>query len=103
MFDQIMILAEGSTVFRGSFDDSVHFFEENGFPVPRFENPADFYLDIVNTKEENKPKEEAKSTQDEVSLGFSVEENDSNNKSSGMKKNEGYDRKQIVNHLVCFS
>jgi hypothetical protein len=52
MFDKIMLLAEGSTVFWGKFSQAISFFDNSGFPCPKFENPADYFLDLINTKDE---------------------------------------------------
>jgi hypothetical protein len=51
-FDKILLLAEGKTMYYGpSFPKAVKYFEDAGFPCPQFENPADFMLDLVNTKD----------------------------------------------------
>jgi hypothetical protein len=106
MFDQIMILADGSTVYCGTFDGSINFFETNGFPCPRFENPADFYLDIVNTKDEFRTiseQEVAVDVDDEMRGVPSMEDKDDTSlNTSPHKFNQGLSRKEIVSKLVRF-
>jgi ABC-type multidrug transport system ATPase subunit/ABC-type multidrug transport system permease subunit len=48
MFDKLLLLSQGKSIFLGDSRDAGAFFVENGFPMPRFFNPADFYLDILS-------------------------------------------------------
>jgi ABC-type multidrug transport system ATPase subunit len=52
LFDKLLLLAEGSTVYFGPARDAVDYFAELGYACPAFTNPADFFLDItaVNTQ-----------------------------------------------------
>jgi ABC-type multidrug transport system ATPase subunit len=50
-FDRICLLAEGKVIYFGpSIPTCLEFFEHAGFSCPKFENPADFMLDLVNTR-----------------------------------------------------
>jgi hypothetical protein len=48
-FDQLMIMSRGRTAFAGDVDDAVPYFDSIGYPCPPATNPAEFYLDIVNS------------------------------------------------------
>ena len=48
-FDQLMILSRGRPAFVGNVQDAVPYFEESGYPCPPAMNPAEFFLDLVNS------------------------------------------------------
>lgn len=48
-FDQLMIMSRGRTAFAGDVKDAVPYFDSIGFPCPPATNPAEFYLDLVNS------------------------------------------------------
>lgn len=48
MFDKLLLLSQGRSIFLGDSRDASSFFVESGFPMPRFFNPADFFLDILS-------------------------------------------------------
>eukprot|EP01006_Ploeotia_vitrea_P025730 TRINITY_DN58626_c0_g1_i1.p1 TRINITY_DN58626_c0_g1~~TRINITY_DN58626_c0_g1_i1.p1 ORF type:complete len:475 (+),score=246.27 TRINITY_DN58626_c0_g1_i1:807-2231(+) len=51
MFDNLCLLGNGSTVYFGpTGDECLEFFAANGHRCPKFENPADWMLDLINTK-----------------------------------------------------
>jgi ABC-type multidrug transport system ATPase subunit len=50
-FDNMLLLSLGKTAYFGSVDNSLTYFSTLGKQCPRFENPADFFLDILS--EEN--------------------------------------------------
>ena len=40
-------MSQGRLIYFGTPENAVAFFAQNGYPVPEFTNPADFYLDVV--------------------------------------------------------
>eukprot|EP01135_Chromosphaera_perkinsii_P004233 Nk52_evm22s272 gene=Nk52_evmTU22s272 len=49
LFDKTMLLAGGKTVFFGPRAELPDHFESLGYPCPQFINPADYYMDMINT------------------------------------------------------
>merc|ERR1712000_128695 len=47
LFDFLMILAKGKQIFYGQCSDSIPYFNGLGFPCPKHENPADFFIDLL--------------------------------------------------------
>ena len=48
LFDYIMILAEGRTVYFGPTSHCLSYFNNLGYSCPVWENPADYLLDIIS-------------------------------------------------------
>lgn len=48
-FDQVMILSKGREAFTGNVSDATAYFEEIGYPLPVQTNPAEHFLDLVNS------------------------------------------------------
>lgn len=48
MFDQFMLLSRGKTLYSGPASGSVGHFSAMGYPCPEYNNPADFFLSLVN-------------------------------------------------------
>eukprot|EP00527_Entomoneis_sp_CCMP2396_P007145 CAMPEP_0198142730 /NCGR_PEP_ID=MMETSP1443-20131203/5442_1 /TAXON_ID=186043 /ORGANISM="Entomoneis sp., Strain CCMP2396" /LENGTH=649 /DNA_ID=CAMNT_0043805811 /DNA_START=139 /DNA_END=2088 /DNA_ORIENTATION=+ len=48
-FDQVMIMSRGRTAFVGEVGEAVSYFEGIGYPMPDDTNPAEFFLDLVNS------------------------------------------------------
>ena len=48
LFDKILLLSQGKTVFFGNLDDALAHFEKCGYECPRHDNPADFFLDTIS-------------------------------------------------------
>jgi ABC-type multidrug transport system ATPase subunit len=48
-FDQVMIMSKGREAFTGDVTDSIPYFESIGYPCPPATNPAEFFLDLVNS------------------------------------------------------
>ena len=42
LFDNVVIMSKGSVVFHGSTAESIEWFESIGYPLPEYENPADY-------------------------------------------------------------
>ena len=47
LFDRLMLLKSGRILFQGSVPDALKLFEDCGFPVPHYSNPADHLLDVI--------------------------------------------------------
>jgi ABC-type multidrug transport system ATPase subunit/ABC-type multidrug transport system permease subunit len=47
--DKLMLLSRGRTVYFGPTSHAVKYFEKIGYPLPNLENPADFFLDCINS------------------------------------------------------
>ena len=57
LFDRIILLSKGFTLYSGPSEAAVHHFERNGFPCAPFVNPAEFLIDLAaadNRSEEAK-------------------------------------------------
>ncbi len=48
MFDRLLLLSEGRTIYEGSAAESSEYFRSRGFPCPELFNPSDFYLDLTS-------------------------------------------------------
>ena len=48
-FDQVMILSRGREAFMGDVGDAAPYFESIGHPMPENTNPAEHFLDLVNS------------------------------------------------------
>lgn len=48
MFDKLLLLSRGRTVFFGPRQAAPRYFEETGHPIPALYNPADFILHLTN-------------------------------------------------------
>ena len=48
-FDELMIMSRGRTAYAGDVNESVDYFRSIGYPIPPATNPAEFYLDLVNS------------------------------------------------------
>lgn len=83
LFDQLWLLAPGPGrfVYAGRNDAAQRYFEAAGFPVPAFNNPADFFLDVITPESiDSHPEElveyfnrtQRKAIQDAVELEMST-------------------------------
>jgi len=50
MFDKVLLLSEGRQLYYGDSGDIVDYFTNYGFTAPKLVNPADYILDLANTK-----------------------------------------------------
>ena len=48
MFDRLLLLSEGRTMYSGPAENAVEYFAEVGFPCAAFFNPSDFFLDLLS-------------------------------------------------------
>lgn len=53
LFDNVMLLANGKTVYYGAAGDALDYFEALGHNCPKNYNPADFLLDMVATNSQD--------------------------------------------------
>ena len=44
MFDRLLLLVDGNTVYQGRAEDSVDYFNRIGYEVPEFWNPSDYFI-----------------------------------------------------------
>ena len=49
LFDKLLLLSRGKTVYNGRVDDVKDYFAALGFSLPLYMNPAEFVIDLVNT------------------------------------------------------
>jgi len=47
LFDRLLLLKSGHILFQGSIPACLQLFEDCGFPVPHYSNPADHILDVI--------------------------------------------------------
>jgi hypothetical protein len=47
LFDNLMLLAEGEMVYQGPASKGVDYFAAIGFQCEPFNNPCDFFMDVV--------------------------------------------------------
>ena len=59
MFDILLLLSEGNTMYYGPAKDAVHFFSDAKFKCPMNFNPADFFLDVVSMDFRSKEAEDS--------------------------------------------
>lgn len=80
-FDKIVLLADGKLVYFGPpGDECMSFFSANGYECPRFENPADFMLDLINTRlETNESDPNSLKIHESVKEGDFVQQHDRRN------------------------
>ncbi|TIC24313.1 P-loop containing nucleoside triphosphate hydrolase protein [Wallemia mellicola] len=65
LFDKLLLLAKGETVFNSKIDQLVPYFEELGYNFPKFSNPVDVVMELINTdfeKQDSKSIEEGTSS-----------------------------------------
>ncbi|KAK6979233.1 ATP-binding cassette sub- G member 2 [Biomphalaria glabrata] len=48
MFDTLLLLSQGHTVYFGPARDALHFFSMQGYMCEKHNNPPDFFLDVMN-------------------------------------------------------
>ncbi len=59
MFDRLLLLSEGRTMYSGVAADAVHYFAQMGHPCAAFFNPSDFFLDVLSPDNRSPELEEA--------------------------------------------
>jgi len=51
LFDRLLLLAKGETIYIGRADRAVGYFEQMGYPVPKNYNPSDHYMNVLSSDE----------------------------------------------------
>ncbi|KAK2509618.1 hypothetical protein MC885_011329 [Smutsia gigantea] len=59
LFDLVLLMTSGTTVYAGAAQHMVHYFTAAGHPCPRYSNPADFYVDLTSIDRRNREQEAA--------------------------------------------
>ncbi|KAL1629956.1 hypothetical protein SLS54_000815 [Diplodia seriata] len=49
LFDKLLLLSQGKTVYNGPIRTMNHYFAALDHPIPMYTNPAEFIIDLVNT------------------------------------------------------
>ncbi|KAK8190481.1 ATP-binding cassette transporter-like protein [Phyllosticta capitalensis] len=49
LFDKLLLLSQGRTVYNGLVSGVTQYFADLGYPTPMYTNPAEFIIDMVNT------------------------------------------------------
>lgn len=47
-FDRLVLMCDGYIVFQGDAGDSMEYFRTLKFNIPRFANPADFFMKVLS-------------------------------------------------------
>ena len=65
MFDRLLLLSEGRTIYEGLAAESSNYFRSHGYTCPEMFNPSDYYLDLTSpdTRTEASRKESAERIQ----------------------------------------
>ncbi|KAM6221144.1 ATP-binding cassette sub-family G member 8 [Rhynchocyon petersi] len=59
LFDLVLLMTSGTTIYSGAARDMVQYFTEIGHPCPRYCNPADFYVDLTSIDRRSREQEVA--------------------------------------------
>ncbi|XP_036607203.1 ATP-binding cassette sub-family G member 8 [Trichosurus vulpecula] len=59
LFDLVLLMTSGTTIYSGTARDMVKYFTEIGYPCPRYSNPADFYVDLTSIDRKDRQQEMA--------------------------------------------
>ncbi|EKG12826.1 ABC transporter-like protein [Macrophomina phaseolina MS6] len=68
LFDKLLLLSQGKTVYNGPVTEANHYFTSLGHPIPMYTNPAEFIIDLVNTdfaQDRTKADQQLKGLQDQ--------------------------------------
>lgn len=49
LFDKLLLLSQGRTLYNGPVTDVNKYFTSLGYPIPMYTNPGEFIIDLVNT------------------------------------------------------
>lgn len=55
LFDRVLFLNHGETVFFGSVEKAIPYFSSLGFDAPPYLNPADYFIDVLLSPDEEQP------------------------------------------------
>ena len=48
MFDRLLLIHKGHNIYFGYADLAVNYFKQKGFPMPKYINPAIYYLEKIS-------------------------------------------------------
>lgn len=57
LFDLVLFMSSGITIYSGAAQDMVGYFTRMGYPCPTFSNPADYYVDLTSIERQSEEKE----------------------------------------------
>jgi ABC-type multidrug transport system ATPase subunit len=57
-FDRLMLMVDGHVVYQGACAKSRQYFDKIGYQVPKFSNPADFFLKLLSVNYPKTPDDE---------------------------------------------
>eukprot|EP00054_Salpingoeca_dolichothecata_P027833 m.206300 g.206300 ORF g.206300 m.206300 type:complete len:662 (-) comp26059_c0_seq10:69-2054(-) len=64
LFDHVMFLSRGELIYSGAADAAVQAFTDLGYPCPIHSNPADYFIDLIVSKESEEAVGETSSSTD---------------------------------------
>lgn len=47
LFDTLLLMVDGNIVYQGLASESAEYFKSIGFNLPKYSNPADYYMKIL--------------------------------------------------------
>ncbi|KAN0027418.1 hypothetical protein ACTFIU_010367 [Dictyostelium citrinum] len=65
MFDNLLLLGDGNTIYYGKANKALEYFNANGYHCSEKTNPADFFLDLINTQVEDQGDDDDDENDDE--------------------------------------
>ncbi|KAK5576017.1 hypothetical protein RB653_007155 [Dictyostelium firmibasis] len=69
MFDNLLLLGDGNTIYYGKANKALEYFNANGYHCSEKTNPADFFLDLINTQVENQVDDSDDDNDEEEEIG----------------------------------
>ena len=72
-FDRLILMSDGFIVYQGDAAESMDYFKELKFEVPRFANPADFFMKVLSIKYPKQTDDEKKLEHLTLSYRFKLE------------------------------
>uniref|UniRef100_A0A8D0DZB5 ATP-binding cassette sub-family G member 8 n=1 Tax=Salvator merianae TaxID=96440 RepID=A0A8D0DZB5_SALMN len=58
LFDLVLLMSSGLTIYSGAAQDMVSYFTQIGYPCPTYSNPADFYVDLTSIERQDDEREQ---------------------------------------------
>lgn len=58
LFDQLILMVDGYTIYSGRAKDAITYINQLGFPSPKYANPADFMIKLLQVEYPKTPDEE---------------------------------------------
>ena len=70
MFDRLLLIQEGKFVYQGKEKNSLAYFNEAGYPIPKDVNPPDFFLKLLNIKDRTNITNEEKEIMERLEVSY---------------------------------